>query len=79
MLEYFILGLIAMQVAIPLIDSIVSVIIKGLSVIQSYFDVILARNGYKVQKISYGQEDEEPIVRHPMGFIREEEDGEDDL
>jgi len=41
--------------------------------------VILARNGYKVQKISYGQEDEEPIVRHPMGFIREEEDGEDDL
>ena len=80
MMFYFILGLIAMQVIIPILDILTACIISGISVIKSYFDVIITRNSNTIQKITYGQEEVE-VVHHPMGFIREreEEDGDDDL
>ena len=80
MLIYFILGMLAVAVIMPILDIITACIISALSVVKSYCDVIITRNSDKIQKITYGQE-EVAVTHHPMGFIREreEEDEYDDL
>jgi hypothetical protein len=70
-LEYFILGMIMVQVLFPLMDGITAVLLAGLEALKGYFGLKVAEYNVRMRKIAMC-EDDEPTMR-PIGFMTEEE------
>ena len=70
-MEYFILGMIMVQVIFPLMDGITAVILSGLEALKGYFGMRVSEYNMKIRKMTL--QDDVPEIR-PIGFTFEEED-----
>lgn len=63
-MEYFILGILMVQVFFPLIDGVTAVILSGLEALKGYFGIKIAEYNNRIRKISL----QEPDIKNPIGF-----------
>ena len=70
-MEYFILGMIMVQVLFPLMDGITAVILSGLEALKGYFSIKVSEYNIKIRKMN--MQEDVPEMR-PIGFTFEEED-----
>ena len=63
-MEYFILGILMVQVFFPLIDGVTAVILSGLEALKGYFGIKIAEYNNRIRKISL----QEPDTKNPIGF-----------
>ena len=74
-MEYFILGMLIVQVGFPLLDGVLGVLLTGLEALKGYFGLKVALINARIRKIAES-EDEPP--RRRIGFTTQQEDDSDE-
>ena len=71
-MEYFILGMIMVQVLFPLMEGFTALVLSGFEALKGFFGLQVAKYNIRIHRL----QDEEPVKKKPIGFMREEENNE---
>ena len=72
---YFILGVIAAQSLLPLLDGLTTVILSGFEALKGYFGMKIAEYNNRIRKINL---DDDSKNKKPIGFYCDTQEDEDD-
>lgn len=76
-MEYFILGMLAIQVFQPIFESITSLFMTMIEAAKGYFNIKIAKYNRQMKKITFNDEDTPSVVRQ-IGFATEIEEQEEE-
>ena len=74
-MEYFILGMITVQMIFPLMDGLTAVILSGLEALKGFFGIKVAEYNSRIRKMTF---EEESPIKKPIGFMDYQEEENDD-
>lgn len=71
-LGYVLLGILLVSLILPLIDALTALILTMIEVAKGYFSVKVTEYNYRLKKLAYSEDEEEP--RRLIGFMRDNEE-----